>query len=833
MARYLLRSNSPRVLLVRSRSRSPSLETLTPAGRIAGQRLVRRYQAKARRHWKEIFASFVLIACCVMVVTFIIGWNRKLGSGKKPFRGSRQRGTFGLPDPTQAQNPENTEEQDVYRPVQQAAPQTVVTKHRKAALTANDVQPTTAAKHQPDAPASQDIKTSKVTVSALTDSRVECATLLCKNLKDWLHKTVARQADPCKERNTFVCDPSVSFAGFSTPFAKRTVLAKAFGGDDITKKQQHTFSGEDGERRLLKSCLEYAESPDEGVEDIAAFMSHFQLDLRHMVDDPAEDPLDRMMELSLDYGIDSPVSFSRKYNVTGEASAPFVFEITLNPEVKEFLNGVESLDDEEVEDLYDLLLARYALLNDSDVTKQLIDADDDIADLIKHTKNSAQPDRMSIANLAETTTVRTDRWRQLFARFGHSEAAVYEHVAADEQAVAFLAYRSQSGGKLGMRRVLAWHVLRYLVGPKADFLSELNRTRAAGDILEDDIFIASPERKCGGLVSKVSGVAYRALDILEGTDVVPVQTIVDVTRLMAEFQDAISSVFTLPKGQTGNLSAVAVASQTNHVPLFAGRMHGRSHPGNLFTAFDGLSENASGLTEDLATGGRSFPLAWLRRLRAWHSLPPLVQALLPAMASVAKVAQPAALFRPPYYDVTAPPAYNFAALGQIIAQAMAHELVNRRGEEEETDARWQRLWERTDAVDADSVYCMRAAFNKNGTWRQTRVDEKELAGRAALDEALGTKIAIMAFLSARREGTAGQNGPMMVLPGVELSSKQFFFVMHCALSCARAGSGADAVRTLPPTDQRCMVVYNTRKQAMDKPCGQLGGREIPNECRYI
>ncbi|KAK8782751.1 hypothetical protein V5799_015906 [Amblyomma americanum] len=115
MARYLLRSNSPRVLLVRSRSRSPSLETLTPAGRIAGQRLVRRYQAKARRHWKEIFASFVLIACCVMVVTFIIGWNRKLGSGKKPFKGSRQRGTFGLPEPTQAQNPENTEEQDVYK----------------------------------------------------------------------------------------------------------------------------------------------------------------------------------------------------------------------------------------------------------------------------------------------------------------------------------------------------------------------------------------------------------------------------------------------------------------------------------------------------------------------------------------------------------------------------------------------------------------------------------------------------------------------------------------------------------------------------------------------
>lgn len=832
----MMRSRSPSVVLLRPRSRSPSLSSLTPTGRMIERRLFYRAQGKARQHWKEVFASFVLIACCVMVVTFIIAWHRKMSASHKPYRGSGQRGPFGLPAPTPTETAPNTAE-EVYRPTYLAAPEIMPAKERIIALPVTEVPPTTVTADGPETAAAQGIHSSEVPLLPLTNTRGECSTPLCENLKDWFHKTVAIQADPCKERNTFVCDPSASFPGFNIPFAKRTAMARARGGDGVTKKQQRVSSGGGGEEELLKSCLEYADNPHEGLEDIAAFMSHFKLGFNRIADDPKEDPLERMMELSLDYGIDSPVSFSRKYNVTGEASAPFVFEVALNHEVKEFFTAIEPLDEEDTEDFYQLLLSRYALLNDSDVMKQIIESDGEISDFVNKTADSGRPVRMSIRDLANSTAITKERWRRLLVRFGRSETAVYEHVSADEQAVAFVAYLSQPGERLGMRRVLAWHVLRYLIGPKADFLSELNRTRSAGENPDDDIFTPAPEDKCNGLVAKVSGVPYRALDLLEGVEAVPTETIAHVARFMAEFQDAVASAFKGPAytagdaTAVGNVSTAAVASPMTHVALFPGWTDDRAQHGNIFTALGGLNKSAVGATARSDTAGRSFLLEWLRRLRAWHALPPLVKALLPAMMSVVNVEQPAAFFRPPYYDTGAPPAYNFAALGQIIAQAMAHELVERRREDPAVADRWRRFWEHTDAVDADSIYCLRIGLDKNNTWRQTRLDESELADRASLDGALGSRIAYLAFLGTRREDSR-QNGPTRELSGVELSSRQLFFVMHCALSCARRGGVTDGFGALP-ADQRCMVVYKARSRDVDKPCAQRGSTDIPNECRYI
>ncbi|XP_077490887.1 uncharacterized protein LOC144101619 [Amblyomma americanum] len=162
-----------------------------------------------------------------MVVAFITGWSRKMGSSKKPFEGSRQRGPFGLPQPTEAEHPENTAEEDVNRPIGQAAPRTIPTGPRKLALPAIDAPPAAATPDRPTAAATQAIKTSEAPLSPLTDSPAECSTVFCRKLKDWFNKTVAVQADPCQERNTFVCDPSVAFPGFSVPLDKPKTKSRA------------------------------------------------------------------------------------------------------------------------------------------------------------------------------------------------------------------------------------------------------------------------------------------------------------------------------------------------------------------------------------------------------------------------------------------------------------------------------------------------------------------------------------------------------------------------------------------------------------------------------
>ncbi|KAK8780788.1 hypothetical protein V5799_017871 [Amblyomma americanum] len=121
-----------------------------------------------------------------------------------------------------------------------------------------------------------------------------------------------------------------------------------------------------------------------------------------MVDDPAEDPLARMMELSLEYGVDAPVSFARQYDVTGESSAPYVVknstpeeliklfiqllqmtwahlsQIILNPEVNDFFTAFRSLEEDEIGTFYQFCLKTYAQLEDSVVAEQLVNADEEL-----------------------------------------------------------------------------------------------------------------------------------------------------------------------------------------------------------------------------------------------------------------------------------------------------------------------------------------------------------------------------------------------------------------------------------------------------------------------
>ncbi|KAL1477675.1 hypothetical protein MTO96_035566 [Rhipicephalus appendiculatus] len=85
---FFRRSRSPSVISMRRLTLSPSVSSLSLLDDGARQR----YQIKARRHWKEVFASFILLACFVMVLVFVTGWNKRMTSDPKAFRGSRQRG---------------------------------------------------------------------------------------------------------------------------------------------------------------------------------------------------------------------------------------------------------------------------------------------------------------------------------------------------------------------------------------------------------------------------------------------------------------------------------------------------------------------------------------------------------------------------------------------------------------------------------------------------------------------------------------------------------------------------------------------------------------------
>ncbi|XP_077486171.1 uncharacterized protein LOC144097300 [Amblyomma americanum] len=335
------------------------------------------------------------------------------------------------------------------------------------------------------------------------------------------------------------------------------------------------------------------------------------------------------------------------------------------------------------------------------------------------------------------------------------------------------------------------------------------------------------------MLARLNGVHYAALSMWKGSDAVPTAAIVDVTRFMGDFQDAIAFVFRSLVGEKIDLSkrdnavapggAVSSVSQVALFPSTAGR---DANSVSVFAALDGGNES---IWEDPEVSKRSFAFRWLRHLRAWNALPPLVQALLPRMASVAHVEKPGAFFRPPFYDATAPSEYKFATLGQVISKAMAHELAQRQHNDPAIATHWREFWERADTVDGNAVYCLHAGIAKHDSWRQKKLDEAKLADKARRADVLGSKIAYLAFLRANLQNTTS-TGFKGSLPEVDLSSKQLFFVMHCALSCVM-GRGPDSVAG--PGHQRCMIAYRPQKRSISKRCRKVTGGTIFNDCHHI
>ncbi|KAL1487416.1 hypothetical protein MTO96_030958, partial [Rhipicephalus appendiculatus] len=228
----------------------------------------------------------------------------------------------------------------------------------------------------------------------------------------------------------------------------------------------------------------------------------------------------------------------------------------------------------------------------------------------------------------------------------------------------------------------------------------------------------------------------------------------------------------------------------------------------------------------------SFPLLWLRRLRAWHALPPLMQALLPFMATLDK-GQPSDFFRLPYYDDRALPAYNFAALGRVVARALLHYAEELRQNDPTMSERWQSFWGATGIITHGATYCLVASRKQNDTSRPETTNETRTPNWSLGDDNLALKLSYLAFLRSHGASTGATAKPGERLPGIRLSGEQLFLVMHCALSCS-AGDGPDDTSREVATRQKCVVDYaTTLKRFADGPCTNAPRVNSIDGCSYL
>ncbi|XP_077508056.1 uncharacterized protein LOC144119261 [Amblyomma americanum] len=176
-------------------------------------------------------------------------------------------------------------------------------------------------------------------------------------------------------------------------------------------------------------------------------------------------------------------------------------------------------------------------------------------------------------------------------------------------------------------------------------------------------------------------------------------------------------------------------------------------------------------------------------------------------------------FLPPHFYEHGLAAYNYAALGQIIAHGLARHLVQELPEAHLS--RWMAFWQNTDIAKPDYVYCLHADnYSLGGESAAARLDERNLTG-SILEHTVASRLAYLAF----SRSSSGREA----LPHVDLPPAVLFSVFHCSYSCHRADRGA-----LYPTGEDCMVVFRWAQRFTDLiPCGGAGSRWSRSRCRYV
>ncbi|XP_075539875.1 uncharacterized protein LOC142574737 [Dermacentor variabilis] len=317
----------------------------------------------------------------------------------------------------------------------------------------------------------------------ITPKPYECATRDCKAISTRLVGMIRRQADPCRFYNTYVCDPSEADFALSQPSVpvvqignsntsseggSRAKSAGAASGDTKT-----TYGA------LKDLCLAYGDVDDAEIGDALAFLSVLKLNLTGMRDNAEEDPLHRAMQLSLEFGVHSLLNFQRVFEYVVDASEPFRLEISVSAHVRDFVADWVQVNRDVWPKFFEYCLSLCGLPIGSPLNKnlrdQLISLDDEVAYILSArtdpvTKEAFldSPSAVTIDELAAYTenTVSPDRWRQLLTEHARAEFMVHESVLAYPRALKLADLLSHPRRRFAMRRLVAWHLLLLLLGPK-------------------------------------------------------------------------------------------------------------------------------------------------------------------------------------------------------------------------------------------------------------------------------------------------------------------------------------------------------------------------------
>ncbi|KAH6942607.1 hypothetical protein HPB50_008432 [Hyalomma asiaticum] len=530
-----------------------------------------------------------------------------------------------------------------------------------------------------------------------------CRSTQCTLIERWLERLLAAQTDPCETTHRFTCSEDAHYPGKQYSYLevppKSQIIKEA---SKHTSEAQAINQNAGGDRNSsFDLCLQYARDAHSGARDISQFLASVGLDLGSIDEDPSYDILSRMLELSLiDLHADVR-NFLASWSAVGkeEWRKFYIFclqsytSITPGVGIEEIVKDVieedrkaswSAVGKEEWRKFYIFCLQSYTSITPGvgieEIVKDIIEEDRKGANILSMTRNSKTFTRMTVANLSQRTGVESDRWTKLLALHGRLDLLPEDTVTATEQALLLLHHLATHVRQRVARRFVAWHLLRHFIAVKENVLRAFN----AGP--KDAGYAPSSTIKCQRIIEGLNYGPIAAVELLTG-----------VMEFLNHVQSTLTSVFHERQGshyrKPPNLPTSRLSSQS----------------------FDADRRYIDGVFRGLRVVKQPFLRYWLLVLRSWNALPPLMQAHLHlVVASGVPVNTVASYFEPPYYYDDGIAAYNFAALGQVISEALAVKLVEEFSRNAFFRDRWQHFWARNHITGYSAAYCLHDTSNTVG-----------------------------------------------------------------------------------------------------------------------
>ncbi|KAH6932274.1 hypothetical protein HPB50_004147 [Hyalomma asiaticum] len=622
-----------------------------------------------------------------------------------------------------------------------------------------------------------------------------CSTPACLAIRHRLLGAIEPFMNPCRNLNFFSC----SVADRRSLVEQEENAEEASGGTDTWvpsfrapqilargRAPRIRAGGQPLRDIMIHTCYMYSESLRDSLEVVQKTTQYFNLYYPNVVPDPNEDPIARMMQLSLEYGLHPIVSFVRRFRYTRDPSEPFDLQIDITERAKHyfrywsgrlsagFYNKTLVPLGQKPEDKDDLTVGDMLI---SEIVKEEVDP-------VTNETHEGVLEAMKIAELANYTEedMTADRWKELLVLYGRSKFELRDIVFANRRALAVLGHFARSNESTAMRRMLAFHLGLLLLDPKDSITKESVCKKYADEAL---IF--------------PGGVMPITLTEFE----IPVERLRKVAIMMASIMDTL----------------VAITREAGNV---------RQNRKDLGLALDypasAKKKDSVYLLDGVDGTEHHYLYVWLRELRIRHAQPPLVQAALESMSLAGD--RPLRLyqrFRPPYFYEDGLTAYNYATLGQILAQGAVAEMSSGTSPSmEAAKARWRTFWNKRAATDFNAAYCLQATRRKGFMEHPVAPLNESAESGVPLQRVMGARLAYLAW---RRLPGSGSHG----LPKLYLAPKVLFFVQHCILGCARMGSmGTDM-----PDDGCAVLMRDWGSIAESIQCKREQLYLPMQRCRYI